>query len=240
MSTRVPGIESSGETGRGIVRWAGQMVGALVVFGAILFLSAGRLDWAVGWAYLGLNAITQALSSAILIPRQPDMLAGRSGAQRGTKDWDRYLAPAITVAGTLAVIVTAGLDARLGWSAPRGNGVWVVGLALAFGSQLFVLWAMASNPFFATTVRIQGERGHHAVRGGPYRLVRHPGYLGSAIYTLVVPLVLGSLWTYIPSVITVLLLVVRTGLEDRTLQAELPGYAEYTAAVRYRLVPGVW
>lgn len=138
------------------------------------------------------------------------------------------------------MIVTAGLDFRLGWSPRLGSGLWAAGLAVAFCSQLFVLWAMASNPFLATTVRIKDEREHRVVRSGPYRLVRHSGYLGSAAYNLVVPLVLGSLWAYIPALVTVVLLVVRTGLEDRALGAELPGYEEYAAAVRYRLFPGAW
>jgi protein-S-isoprenylcysteine O-methyltransferase Ste14 len=99
---------------------------------------------------------------------------------------------------------------------------------------------MASNPFFATTVRIQDDRGHCVVSSGPYRPVRHPGYLGSMIYNLVIPLVLDSLWTFIPALLTILLLVVRTKLEDRTLQAELPGYRKYAAAVPYRLIPGIW
>ena len=105
---------------------------------------------------------------------------------------------------------------------------------------MFVLWAMASNPFFAATVRIQSERGQEVVSAGPYRLVRHPGYLGALVYNLAIPLVLGSLWTFIPALFTIALLVVRTALEDRTLQAELPGYAAYTAAVRRRLIPGLW
>ena len=153
---------------------------------------------------------------------------------------DRFFATAIVVFGTLAVLITAGLDARFGWSAPIGSGLWGLALTLAFGSQMFVLWAMATNPFFATTVRIQGERGHHVVSSGPYQLVRHPGYLGSLIYNLAIPLVLGSLWTFLPALLTIALLVLRTRLEDRTLQAELPGYPEYAAIVRHRLIPGLW
>jgi protein-S-isoprenylcysteine O-methyltransferase Ste14 len=232
--------DAKAETMRGVIRWAVQMTAALVVFGAILFLAVGRPDWFLGWAYLGMNALTQVLSAAVLIHRRPDMLAERSQRHGGTKGWDRFFAPAITVVGTLAVLVTAGLDARFGWSAPIGSSLWGLGLALAFGSQIFVLWAMASNPFFSTTVRIQDDRGHRVVSSGPYRLVRHPGYLGSLVYNLVVPLALGSLWTFLPALLTILLLVARTGLEDRTLQAELPGYQEYAAIVRCRLIPGVW
>jgi protein-S-isoprenylcysteine O-methyltransferase Ste14 len=240
MATPVLKTGSKTEIERGIVRWAGQMFAALVFAWVILFLAAGRLDWIAGWVYLGMNFLTQALSAVVLLPRQPGMLAERSKVQEGTKGWDRVLAPAIVVFGTLAVLVTAGLDARFGWSAPISVSLWGAALAVAFGSQMFVLWAMAANPFFAATVRIQDERGQRVVSSGPYRLVRHPGYLGSLIYNLAIPLVLGSLWTFLPALLTIVLLAVRTRLEDRTLQAELPGYRTYAVAIRYRLIPGVW
>lgn len=216
------------------------MIFALILFGSILFLAAGTLFWIEGWVYLGMNAITQVLSAIILIPRQGDMLAERSQVGAGTKGWDRLLAPAIVIVGTFAVLVTAGLDARFDWSQPLPTGLWIAAVAVAFISQMFVLWAMASNPFFATTVRIQTDREHSVTTKGPYGLVRHPGYAGSLIYNLAIPLVLGSWWTYIPTLFTIALIVVRTWLEDRTLQNELPGYREYAEKVRYRLVPGVW
>jgi protein-S-isoprenylcysteine O-methyltransferase Ste14 len=240
MATPLLKTDSKADIEHGIARWAGQMIAALVIAWVILFLAAGRLDWTAGWVYLGMNFLTQALSAMVLLPRRPDMLAERSKVREGTKEWDRFFAAAIVVFGTLAVLVTAGLDARFGWSAPVSGGLWGLALALAFGSQMFVVWAMASNPFFATTVRIQDERGHRVVSSGPYRLVRHPGYFGSLIYNLAIPLVLGSLWTFLPALLTIAILVLRTRLEDRTLQAELPGYSEYAALVRRRLIPGVW
>jgi protein-S-isoprenylcysteine O-methyltransferase Ste14 len=240
MATSNVSTNSKTETARGIVRWAGQMISALFIFGAILFIAVGRLNWIEGWVYLGMNALTQVLSAIVLIPRRPDMLAERSKVREGTKDWDRFLVPAIIIVGTLAVLVTAGLDNRFGWGSPIHGGLWYFGLLTAFASQMFVLWAMASNPFFATTVRIQADRDHTVSSRGPYQFVRHPGYSGSLIYNLAIPLLLGSWWTFIPALLTIALTFVRTELEDRTLQIELPGYKEYTVNVRYRLVPGVW
>lgn len=225
---------------QGIARWAGQMVAALVIFGTILFLAAGRLNWIAGWAYLGLNALTQILSAIVLIRRQGEMLAERSQVGAGTKNWDRILAPTIVIAGTLAVLVTAGLDARFGWSGTLTGWLFSAGIILAFLSQLFVLWAMANNPFFALTVRIQDDRGHTVINSGPYRLVRHPGNAGSVVYNLVIPFVLGSWWTYIPAILTAILIIIRTALEDRTLIEELPDYRTYANIIRYRLLPGIW
>ena len=168
------------------------------------------------------------------------MLADRAAAQPGTKRWDKFFAPAIAVFGSLAMFVTAGLDARFGWSKAVSPAIWLLALIIAFGSQIFVLWAMTSNPFFATTVRIQEERDHTVVNQGPYRLVRHPGYLGSVIYTAFSPLVLNSFWTFIPALLTILLLIMRIRLEDRALQDELLAYSAYAAVTRYRLFPGIW
>ncbi|HEX2953959.1 MAG TPA: isoprenylcysteine carboxylmethyltransferase family protein, partial [Bacillota bacterium] len=108
------------------------------------------------------------------------------------------------------------------------------------GSQMFVLWAMYTNPFFATTVRIQNDRGQTVIQCGPYRLVRHPGYLGSIVFNLASPLALGSWWTFLPALFSIILIMIRTGLEDRTLRTELPGYPKYAATTRYRLFPGIW
>jgi len=238
---KVQQIKTGNKTGRqGITAWVMQMFITTAIAGILLFMTAGRLNWLGGWAFFGLNLCTQLLSALILIPRQPELLAERSQIQKGTKGWDRFFAPAIMVLGTIAIIITAGLDARFGWSKPLNAGVWWISFGIAFASQVFVLWAMDSNSFFATTVRIQEDRGHQVTSSGPYKIMRHPGYAGSVVYTLAIPLVLGSLWTFIPSVLTITLLVVRTFLEDRTLQAELPGYQDYTSRTPYRLFPGIW
>jgi len=99
---------------------------------------------------------------------------------------------------------------------------------------------MASNKYFSTSVRLQDERGHSVASGGPYRFVRHPGYVGFILFTLSTPVALGTLWGLIPAGIIGLILIVRTGLEDRMLQEELPGYREYAKRVQFRLLPGLW
>ena len=233
-------MSPSPETTRGIVRYAVKMILFQAVFGLILFLAAGRLDWKEGWAYMGLNLLTQVLSGLILIPIRPEMIAERSKMREGTKNWDRILAPAVAMLGPLVWMVTAGLDKRFTWSAPLPPWLWIASLGLGLLASLFVIWAMAHNAFFAATVRIQTDRGQSVVSSGPYAWVRHPGYLGSVVYDLFAPLMLGSWWAYVPVLVVLALIFVRTRLEDATLQAELPGYAEYAARVRWRLIPGLW
>ncbi len=192
-------IKSKSIIATGIKRWSIQMILSLVLFGTLLFLIAGNWLWIAGWVYLGMNAVTQLLSAVVLIPRQGGMLAERSKTHENTKEWDRILAPAITIFGTLAVLITAALDARFGWSPALPAGWQGLAVAIAFASQMFVLWAMATNSFFSTMVRIQADRGHTVTQSGPYKYVRHPGYAGALLYTVLVPIVLGSWWTFIPA-----------------------------------------
>lgn len=225
---------------RGVRRWATQMTVGTVIYGAILFISAGRFNWVEGWVYLGLNILTQIISALVLISKNPDLLAERSGVGKGTKNWDRYLSVAVAVVSPLAILIIAGLNARFRSVSVYGSTVWMFGVVLAFVCQMFVLWAMKSNPFFALTVRIQVERSHNVVHSGPYALVRHPGYLGSVLFSLLCPLVLGSSWVVVPALLSCILIIIRTSLEDTVLKAELPGYMEYASQVRWRLFPGIW
>ncbi|UCC65296.1 MAG: isoprenylcysteine carboxylmethyltransferase family protein, partial [Anaerolineae bacterium] len=142
--------------------------------------------------------------------------------------------------GTMVSWVVAGLDARFEWSTSVPLALHIGGLiASVLGWALF-MWAMGANAFFSEAVRIQEERGHTVVTNGPYRYVRHPGYVGAILALLATPLLLGSLWALVPAGLAAIGYVVRTGLEDKTLQEELDGYKDYTRQVRYRLLPGVW
>ena len=136
--------------------------------------------------------------------------------------------------------IVAGLDLRFSWSSPKPLAVHLIGMGtVALGYALF-MWAMVSNAYFSEVVRIQEDRGHQVATDGPYRFVRHPGYAGAILSFLGSPLLLGSWWAFIPTALGVGGYILRTALEDKTLQLELGGYREYTERVRYRLIPGVW
>ncbi len=144
------------------------------------------------------------------------------------------------VFGIYIVPFVMGLDVgRYHWSS---LGLWatVLGNVIFSFGWILLMWAMLANPHFEATVRIQTDRHHRVVTAGPYAVVRHPGYVGASLWALGSPLIVGSAYGLIPAGITVGLLVLRTCLEDKTLQAELPGYAEYAKQVRYRLLPGIW
>jgi protein-S-isoprenylcysteine O-methyltransferase Ste14 len=211
----------------------------LIGYAAIIMLAAGRWDWLWGWVYIGLLAAALAAHPLVLVPINPALLADRSHGMRqpGAKRWDVALVMLASVC-LIAITIVGGLDARFGWSGIAPLWVHLVGVALFVVGWAIFLWAMACNPFFSEAVRIQ--EGHRVAERGPYRAVRHPGYAGACLGLVAQPLLLGSWPAWIPAILAVAAYVVRTALEDRTLQAELPGYAAYTRRTRYRLLPGMW
>lgn len=208
----------------------------------LLFIAAGRIDWWQGWFYALATIVVSIVSRTILYRTNPDLIAERARfiGSEGTKSWDKRLVVLIALVGPVATMITAGLDKRLGWSAEMPLAVHVGAIVIFLLGYALATWALIVNRFFSAVVRIQTERGHTVVTSGPYRFIRHPGYSGGIVSWLVSPLVLGSLWAFIPTGIVIGLYVIRTALEDRTLQAELPGYADYARRVRSRLIPGVW
>ncbi len=214
------------------------MFGAIMA--AILFLAAGRTDWPMAWLYIALFSASSLISSLILILDKPELVAERTGVKGDVRNWDKLIAPLAIVYVPMTMWLVAGTDARHGWSGPLPLELQLGMLAIAVPAILLANWAMKSNEFFSLFFRIQRERGHHVVSGGPYRYVRHPGYAGGLAFNLSTPLLLGSLWALIPAAIIASLFVLRTALEDRALRAELDGYTDYTRRVRYRLLPGVW
>ncbi len=208
----------------------------------VLFIAAGRLDWAMGWIFVGTLMAFTAISRIPAILKNPDLLAERARSldAEDVKGWDKVIVAVAAMYGPLVMWIVAGLDERFGWSPQLALAIQLVALVfMALGYGLFS-WAMASNKFFSAGVRIQKDRGHTVATGGPYQFVRHPGYVGAIVYLLAMPIMLGSLWTLIPAGLVVLFLIVRTALEDKTLLNELEGYQDYARRVRYRLLPGVW
>ena len=214
-----------------------QVVVQFLILAAILFIASGRLDWVWAWAYLGAGVSILAINVLVM---SPELIAERGQiGKEDIKDWDRVITT-LNILPSLGAPIVAGLDERFGWSPQLALTVHLIGLAFMVLGQGLFTWSMVSNKFFSTSVRIQVERDHIVASGGPYRYVRHPGYIGYIVSAFATPLALGSLWALIPAAITLCLLVGRTALEDRTLQDELDGYREYAARVRYRLLPGVW
>jgi protein-S-isoprenylcysteine O-methyltransferase Ste14 len=222
-----------------ITRYAIRETMGLAVMGVALFWPAGRLDWWQAWAALGVMAAWIVATAVVILRTNPGLLAERLGPRQGAKPWDTAI---LSIVGLtqLARYIIAGLDLRYEWTAGISPAAQLAALAVCFLGYALVVWATASNTFFSQIVRIQSERGHTVATGGPYRYVRHPAYLGAILYELAVPILLNSWPIMLISIVNTLLFILRTALEDRTLQAELDGYAAYARQVSYRLLPGVW
>ncbi|MGD8454995.1 MAG: isoprenylcysteine carboxylmethyltransferase family protein [Anaerolineales bacterium] len=216
------------------------VVGFNLIVGLAFFLSAGDVNWPQVWIMLAMWALYFLTMYFVGLRISPDMVLERAkGIQREGKSYERPIISAYLLTFA-ALAITAGLDhGRYGWSHVP---LWVE--VIAFIPLLFVyilpIWATFSNPFAAGVMRIQEERGHHVISTGPYRFIRHPMYLSTVLFGLFSPLFVGSWWALIPGFAMVCVFIVRTILEDRTLTNELPGYAEYTHKVRYRILPGIW
>ena len=210
------------------------LLGFFAVMTGTFFGSAGRWDLPLAWVCLGIYATFIVLAQILMDPelRRERMKPAPGGIDRQIR-W-------VMLPFMLGYWVVAGLDIR--WHGPQiiARGWQVVGLTGLTASLGLALWASKQNPFFSPVVRIQTERGHHLITGGPYQFIRHPGYLGGAGSALCGAIALGSRWALLPAAGVVGVLVRRTILEDRFLHRELAGYQEYARKVRFRLLPGIW
>lgn len=213
----------------------------VIVIPMLPLLISWRWDWWEAWVYALVNILGFIISRVLAGRRNPGLLAERArfGQQDDAKEWDKVLSPLVGFGGGLITLV-AGLDARFGGSADFSLSVKIAAIAVLLAGFAIGSYALIENRFFSGVVRIQSERGHHVISSGPYGWVRHPGYTGALLSYLSTSFLLDSWWTFLPVVFLTIALVIRTQLEDRTLQAELEGYAEYAGQVRFRLLPGVW
>jgi len=213
-------------------------VGTFVFF-AILFISAGRIDYWQGLVYVGIGVMMSVLSYTVFSIDQ-ELLDERSKAGEGAKQWDKTIL-GLSFLTTISMYVTAGLDSgRYHWSPDFNRNLCVLGILLTITGQLLFLIAQKQNKFFSSTVRIQTDRGHTVCDAGLYKGLRHPAYSGMIIQSLGFPLLFGSLWSIIPVSLSIILILTRTSLEDKTLKNELKGYREYINKTRYRIIPFIW
>jgi len=214
------------------------LVVTLVIMAALLFVPAGTPDWPLGLWFMAAFLVAIGLSILVLWRANPDIFVARSRVQAGTKAWD-YVFLVLIIGGLAALLPVAGLDYRFGWAQAPGWLV-VVGYVLFVLSFAGQVWPQATNRHFEPGIRIQTDRDHHVIDTGPYAYVRHPGYISGALLGVSVALALGSLAALIPAAVVIVALAIRTLAEERTLRAELPGYADYMQRVRFRWIPGVW
>lgn len=211
----------------------------LIIF-LFLFVPAGRLNYWQGWLFLFVTFFFM-FFFLVCFRHKSDLLQERIKPGPGIKWWDRIFYT-LFLPSYYSITILGALDTgRCGWTQYQAGWLfYLCGYMLFIGGVLFFTWAMWVNRYFSSAVRIQSDRGQVVVDQGPYGYVRHPGYVGMIIMMFGVPFCMGSLYALIPAALASLMLLIRTGLEDATLQAELPGYEEYAERTRWKLLPGVW
>jgi len=209
------------------------------IFFAIIFISAGRIDYWQGLIYVIIGLIMFLLNYTVL-RIDSELLNERSKPGEATKKWDKTIL-GLSFIITISMYIVGGLDSgRYHWSPDFHWSLYLMGIFLTVLGQLLFLVAQKQNKFFSSTVRIQTNREHIVCETGLYKIVRHPAYLGSIIQSLGFPLLFGSLWSIIPIFLSIIFLITRTNLEDKTLKNELKGYLEYSDKTRYKIIPYVW
>jgi protein-S-isoprenylcysteine O-methyltransferase Ste14 len=208
----------------------------------VLLACGGDIGWWQAWVYSVLIVAAGIGGRMWAERRHPGLMAERQNMEsiQGAKAWDKVLAPLMALSIGYPLVIVAGLDHRYGWSTEFPLWLNVLGFILISLGYAFASWALAENRFFSSVVRIQTDRGHVVCDSGPYRMVRHPGYAGNIPPLLGIVLALSSVWTLIPAAVALIIAVIRTVLEDQTLQEELPGYRDYAQRVRYRLIPWIY
>jgi protein-S-isoprenylcysteine O-methyltransferase Ste14 len=218
------------------------LVVAYLFIPLVLLLCGGDFGWWQAWVYSLLIVAAGPGGRIWAERRHPGLLAERQNMEKiqSAKAWDKVLAPLMALSVSFPMVIVAGLDHRFGWSPIFPLWLIVLGFSLISLGYAFATWALAENRFFSSVVRIQTDRGHVVSDSGPYRIVRHPGYAGNMLALPGMVLGLSSMWTLIPVAVALIIAVIRTVLEDQTLQNELPGYRDYARRVRYRLIPEIY
>jgi len=213
----------------------------IVVIPFLPLLISRQWDWWEAWVYAIISILGIAISRVLAVKRHPDLLAERASylQHEDAKPWDKLLSPLVGFGGGLIPLV-AGLDALFDGSPPFSLPVKILALFIILAGYALGSYALIENRFFSGVVRIQTDRDHQVVSSGPYRWMRHPGYAGALLTYLATPIFLDSRWAFLPAIFITIVLIIRTSLEDKTLQGELEGYRDYAMQVRYRLLPGVW
>ena len=212
---------------------------SLIIEFLVLFGSAGTLYWVGGWIYIGYRFSYQVFYISILMIVNPQLLNERGKFNlKETKLYDKYFLISYYLLGP-SMFILAGLNVRYQWPSIPFLAVYP-SIAIIIFTTIIALWAQISNSHFLMSSRNDKLGSQQVCTIGPYRYIRHPGYFSLIFQWFCYPIVLGSLFCFIPALIFVALIFVRTYYEDKTLKIELKGYKEYSKTTKYKIFPYIW
>jgi len=222
------------------LRMFASFLATLLLSAVLIFGGAGRLNWTLGWIFLTAWIVPKLAFLILLRWRDPELLIERATRHKNTQKYDRILLPAYFVFA-FGTFIVASLDGgRFRWSGEVPIALIVAAYIIYLLGNSLAGWAINSNPFFSAESRLQADRAQRVTSSGPYRFVRHPAYSATLLLWITTGPMLASWWAIISGFLAGLMMVIRTVYEDRMLNDELPGYADYARQVRYRLIPGLW
>ncbi len=221
---------------KNIIRRIFQVALSILIFASLFFISSGKIAWIYAWIYILISNLFVVINS-FLLPKE--LIAERGKRKENIESWDKIIT-LIMIITIFSIYIISGLDIRFGWTARYGLPIYILGFAGFISGNSLVSWAMVSNKYFSTAVRIQVDRNQSVADSGPYSIIRHPGYLGMILYYFATPVALGSIWGLIPAAATLVMFIIRTAMEDKTLKLKLEGYEEYAERVKFRILPGIW
>lgn len=218
-----------------LIRVAFQIIIGIILF----FVTAGKITYHRGWIYFVTYSFSTIIGLIYLSKYNPEVLNERAKDRKNTEQWDKILLGLYVLLAFFAIYIIAGLDIRFNWSYIPMFYTYP-SLVITILASILGVWAMSSNANFEATSRIQNDRIQDVCTSGPYKLVRHPGYLAIILWAIAIPFIFGSLYMLIPSLLIIVVIVIRTGLEDKMLIEKLAGYMEYSCKTKYRLLPFIW
>ncbi len=232
-------MRNNNEVRQGAVKYLARLLLQRAVGVGLFYIAAGTFNDIRSAVNLALYLVASVIAGIIMYSGHQETLYERGKKQDNTKGWDKLLLPIYVLLAYMGIYVVAGLSVRFRWNTlPM---VWFyVGTVLYLISSVFSVWPVSENKHFEATARIQGNRSQTVVTTGPYRIVRHPGYMGIVLWAVASALMFGTLAVGVVAGVIIATISIRTYLEDMMLKTELPGYADYAKIVRYRLIPFVW
>ena len=207
----------------------------VVIIGLLIFLPAGSFNYLNGWLFMGVLFIPMFIAGVIMMIKNPKLLASRLDA----KEKQKSQGVLIKLSGLMFIVgfVLAGLDYRFNWL-PIPPIVSYISVAIFLISYICFAEVLRENTYLSRTIKV--EEGQTVVDTGLYGVVRHPMYTATVFLFLSMPLILGSLISFFVFLIYPVLIVSRIIGEEKLLEKELKGYAEYKKKVKYRLIPFIW
>ncbi len=223
-----------------LIRTLASLLVSTILTAALLFGAAGRLDWPLGWLFVAAWSLLKLVFIIILRWRDPALMVERATRHENVQHYDRLILPVYFILA-FGTILIAGLDGgRFRWSGDLPVILIIFAYVIYLLGNWLAAWAVNANPFFSAESRLQTDRNQKVTTSGPYHYIRHPAYLTAILLWPPTGLMVESWWAVIPGLLAALMMFIRTVYEDRMLNKELAGYAEYAQKVRYRLFPGIW